>query len=362
VYKSTTDLKNKIIELTENIEREPFSWQEQAIAIKELHEMLTEKNKGVWSEVKTSQELGAFQKSHVNMNIQLAEAIETVPDIFEGCSSLRQGIKALKKFKLDEAYAEIALRRDRTNYGIIAKDHVFHGEDIEIMQKLPDHSIHALISDPIYGVGIFDQRFVNRDNAPSTELPEFEDSSEYFMEHMPKMLNEANRILKEDSVILLFCAFQHAMDLQGWMRDIGYRVDPLPAIWARSANTSRTSQPSLYFNRCYEMMVYGTRGNATLIKAGTTNVLNYAGIMSMAREHVNQKPSALMEDIISRFCIPGHVVLDPQCGSGQTLTAAIKRGCIAYGIEKNQHNYSISLSNYANAVKLKDSGSADLIN
>ena len=49
--------------------------------------------------------------------------------------------------------------------------------------------------------------------------------------------------------------------------------------------------------------------------------------------HPTQKPVPLLERIIEIFTDPGDVVIDPCCGSGSTLRAAMQKGRKAYGFE-----------------------------
>lgn len=51
------------------------------------------------------------------------------------------------------------------------------------------------------------------------------------------------------------------------------------------------------------------------------------------RVHPTQKPVAVMEWVIARYCEPQDVILDPYMGSGTTLIAAKKCGHSAIGIE-----------------------------
>lgn len=54
------------------------------------------------------------------------------------------------------------------------------------------------------------------------------------------------------------------------------------------------------------------------------------------KSHPTQKPVALMVEIIQDFTDPDDVILDPFCGSGTTLVAALRCGRRAIGIEMNE--------------------------
>ena len=53
------------------------------------------------------------------------------------------------------------------------------------------------------------------------------------------------------------------------------------------------------------------------------------------KNHPTQKPVKLMMDLIQDFTDPGDVILDPFCGAGTTLVAALRCGRRAIGIEMN---------------------------
>lgn len=68
----------------------------------------------------------------------------------------------------------------------------------------------------------------------------------------------------------------------------------------------------------------------------STDVLDIPAINNMARERLGwptQKPLALLDLLVRACCPPGGTVLDPCCGSGTTLVAAIAAGRTALGAD-----------------------------
>ncbi len=67
---------------------------------------------------------------------------------------------------------------------------------------------------------------------------------------------------------------------------------------------------------------------------GADEVLEIPSLNNMARERTGyptQKPLALLELLVRACCPPGGLVLDPCCGSGTTLVAAVEAGRRAEG-------------------------------
>lgn len=56
--------------------------------------------------------------------------------------------------------------------------------------------------------------------------------------------------------------------------------------------------------------------------------------------HPAQKPVALLKKLIETFTDPGDVVIDPCCGSGSTLRAAMELGRSTYGFEIDRNFYN----------------------
>ncbi len=70
-----------------------------------------------------------------------------------------------------------------------------------------------------------------------------------------------------------------------------------------------------------------------------TDVLDIPAINNMALERTGwptQKPLALLSTLVEACCPPGGMVMDPMCGSGTTLIAAVRSGRSARGIDIDQ--------------------------
>ena len=130
----------------------------------------------------------------------------------------------------------------------------------------------------------------------------------------------------------------------------------MPGFLHSAGGTGQSNHPARYMSRAYEPFVYGSRGDTSLIKQGMPNVLTYPGVLPTEKQHDVQKPLALMEDLVSRVCLPGHTILDPMAGSATTLIAGVKRGCNVIGFEIDKDKHNAGILRLSEALKIKDGG------
>lgn len=357
IIETRKDISNKIIEILENLERKDFTWQEHVLAIEDLHSMMKAIKGSDWSMRSTAKEIG-ISKSSVITDIDLAKALKEDPTLFEKCDTKKKAIKTLQRYKIDETMAEIALRRSKTDYGKSAMNHLFLGDCTDLVDKLQDKLVNAVISDPFYGIDIDKTKKIDKDHKVSYI---YDDSAELYKKTMSCLIKKLPRVMAKDAWVVFFCVNQHYYWLYSTLKDNGFKADIIPAIWCKSGTPGQTSQPEFIFARTYETFIYARMGGACLIRQGMPNVLHYSVIHSSDKDHPVQKPIALIEDIVSRFCISGQVILDPFAGSGSTLIAALKKGCKPIGFELDPRYYNIALANVSEALKMKDAGRLDLI-
>lgn len=76
-----------------------------------------------------------------------------------------------------------------------------------------------------------------------------------------------------------------------------------------------------------------------------TDVLDIPAINNMAAERTGyptQKPLALLDVLVRACCPPGGLVVDPCCGSGTTLVAAVNAGRRAIGVDCSEAAVRVS--------------------
>lgn len=347
------DVEHRIWEITENLERKDFDWREKVSATTDLMDMLRAKYKKMplrEAAKKTGLSVGA-----ISTDLGLAEVLKADPELFARCKTRDSALKVLQKYKLDETHAELALRKKKTNYGAKAQNFLFHGSCLDLIDNLPDKIVNVLITDPPYGLDL--KNIKRRDSADvAGKASTYEDDADDYYVMIAELLGKLNRVMAETSAFCFFCKVENFTWVVEEFTRLGYNVDTMPGIWYRTGSAGQTNSPNSYFARSYEVFVYGTRGDYSLVKRGQSNILPFAGVSTSDKIHVVEKPLGLMEELVSRFCLPGQVVLDPFSGSATTIVAALKAGCKAIGFEKDEINYNRALLRIADFLSAKDAG------
>lgn len=80
-----------------------------------------------------------------------------------------------------------------------------------------------------------------------------------------------------------------------------------------------------------------------------------------SKDHLTEKPTELLRQLIEAMTVPGEMVADPFGGTASTLVAALELDRRAWGCELLDTNYNAGWGNIANAVKKKQSGEQPVI-
>lgn len=259
-------------------------------------------------------------------------------------------------------------------------------DGIEAVKKIPDSSVHLILSDIPYGIG-HDEWDVLHNNTNSAFLgssPAQQKAGDVFKRRgkplngwsqadrripieyqswCSQFANEWLRVLKPGASALVFAgrrlshrcvvALEDAgftyKDTLAWLRQSSpYRAQRISVVFqrrgdAKSAadwegwrvgNLRPTFEPVLWFVKPYPIgttitdnvleHAVGAFNQEAFVKYELTpdNILHSGFNGNEGRRHIAQKPVRLLQALIELTTKEGQVVLDPFCGSGSTLVAA----------------------------------------
>lgn len=103
----------------------------------------------------------------------------------------------------------------------------------------------------------------------------------------------------------------------------------------------------------YDTCIFATKGRYTLPNGRPDDVIQCQRLNSAELVHPNEKPAALMRQLVEATTKPGELIFDPFAGSGSTLAAAALTGRQYIGIELDPEYCDIALKKVQDALKTR---------
>ena len=143
-----------------------------------------------------------------------------------------------------------------------------------------------------------------------------------------------SRVKSKAPCMILFCAFEQLH----YYIDLGQRYGfkhYIPLVFRKNFSAQVLKANMKVVGNCeYGLILYKDKlpkfnNNGQMIM----NCFDWVRDTQTPKVHPTQKPVPLLERLIEIFTDPGDVIIDPCCGSGSTLRAAIQKNRKAYGFE-----------------------------
>lgn len=320
------------IELYENIHRKDMTFVERSALEKKIYDLKVRQDPS-WG-VRQQAEMMQSSKSSVARNIELAKALEAVPEL----KNSKTADEALKKW--ESIKRELAKRvlgekvRERKIYQW-AEKHYKIGDAIEGMKQLQDGAFDFAEVDPPYGIDLDEQKtggtvaLKGYTEIPTEEYPKFiKDTAE-----------QVYRLLNANSFCVWWFGPSWYSLIVGTLRRVGFAVAEIPAIWCRG-NQGQTNNPGVHLASCYEPFIIARKGSPNLKQPGHSNVLHYGPVPAEKKIHPTQKPIDLYRTILDIFAPAGGTVLVPFAGSGITLLACYIHDMVGIGWDLHEDTKS----------------------
>lgn len=244
---------------------------------------------------------------------------------------------------------------------------LFHGDCLQIMKDLSANSVDCFVCDLPYGCLSVNGIKITRDEnswgkdkqrtttACSWDIPI--DLAEFW--------TQVKRLAKDEHTpVLMFCTTKFGADLINsnpkWFRyDLVWDKGRGVSFLSANKMPMRSHEMIYVFSKAgarYERVdisgdfpevkawgkektakVYNLKSDTTIADAGRRCVKSVIQLMNFGKknQHPTEKPVALYEWLIQRYCPKGGTILDPTAGSFNSVQAALNLGRKAIGIEKD---------------------------
>jgi len=203
---------------------------------------------------------------------------------------------------------------------------VMTGDCVELLRSLPTESVDLVLTDPPYLVTYRprDGRRIENDTGVRWLRPAF---AELF------------RVLKSNSFCLTFYGWPSADLFVSAFRTSGFRlVSHISFVKSYASFVG-------YTRAQHEVAYLLAKGRPPKPEEPISDVLHWQ--YTENKLHPAQKPVSVLVPLVEAFSKPDGIVLDPFCGSGSSLVAAIKTSRQFLGIEIDPMYAQLSRSRLA---------------
>jgi len=325
-------------ELDENIQRENLTWQERAAA----HARLLKLRQAQALQVGTAAPSIADISIEVRGNADGVNQENTRREIIVARHLGNPAVQAAKT--VDEAYKilkkEEAHEKSRALGASVGKTfsasmhRALNEDSLAWMRTAPAEQFDCILTDSPYGMGADS---FGDSGGVAAGAHGYADTPELYESILRVCETELFRLAKVQAHMYWFCDIDKFMDTRERFRAAGWQVFRTPLIWYKKTGM-RAPWPESGPQRKFETILYAVKGKRPVLKM-LGDVLDYGPDANAG--HAAQKPVALLQDLLSRTCLPGNTVFDPFVGSGSTIVAAHSLKCIATGIEIDTASYGI---------------------
>ena len=269
-----------------------------------------------WSSTARTAELCGVSYATVSRDLQLAAAIEVMPSLADEDNKTNAFRKVNRL--IEDIERELLLRRRQATVKLLDSN-VIQGDATSLILSLENDSIDCIITDPPYG----------DDNLPfgqphRTEK-EFDDSPESTLALLRSIAPQLRRVLKSSGHLYAFFGpklWQQSIDI--W-KGAGFDVRSVVCIWHKTGGATGTVNWDHDFAPVWEPFLFAHNGERRLLRK-RDNLFSFAPDRGGERYHANQKPIALIKELIELSTDKTELVFDPFGGSGSTAVAAKESG------------------------------------
>lgn len=197
-------------------------------------------------------------------------------------------------------------------------------------------------------------------------------TDEEYREFLKKILKNALAVTKEDAHVFCYCDQCKIGLIQDLYKELGVENKRV-CLWVKNGFNPT---PGVAFNKCYEPVVYGTKGRPSLTKGienlneiqnkefSTGNrlieeVLDQLDVWLVKRlagidyQHATSKPPDLHEKAIRRCTKVGDIILDSTAGSGSIMVSADQLKRHAYMCELELNFCDLIINRYVKLTNIK---------
>lgn len=323
-FEDLTPREQLAIEFVENEKRKDFEYPERVKAIARYHELCVQEEGLGWTHEDTAKALGLKRRT-VDQHIQVHGEVErgTIdPKIVKTFGAARNQAIRIRARRAEDEFSTTV---QGTLYTLT--DSILTADFNQWARTYDGFPFNLLHCDFPYGIGS------DQFGQGARHLGVYGDSPAGYRQLCDTLRDNIDRICAPSAHIIFW--FHPTFYCETWQflnALPGFKFDEYPLTWTKSDNAGIIPDPQRRPRRIYEMAFFGWRGDRMLAPAGTRSNQVAA---PKSDEHPHAKPEPVLHHFFEMLVTPATRLLDPTCGSGTALRAALSLGadCVL-GIER----------------------------
>lgn len=325
-----------LIELEENVKRKNLTWQDECAAVLKFHEIQKSLDPA-WTAEKTGEALNYTPQTlsrYLSVAKEIASGNERVAAApkFSTAHNITARTAARKR---DSAIAEV-LGEAKPTQDIP----LLNTDFIEWSKSYDGPKFNFLHCDFPYGVNASEH-----DQGSAADHGGYADTFKVYEELISALHTNLDRVVAESAHIMFWFSLDYYQYTLDRLSAMGWRVNPFPLIWHKSDNTGILPDPKRGPRRIYETAFFGSRGDRFVVQP-VSNLFPHPVTKTI---HMSEKPVGMLKHFFRMFCDEHSIMLDPTCGSANSVKAAMQSGVAhCLGIERDQEFFNLAKENFFN--------------
>lgn len=367
-FEDLSSTETMIVELEENLKRSDLSWQDTAAAIAQLHSIYLSSD-STWTHGKTGEAVG-LEASYIGRFLRVASELSN-PAIARQ-AALETAFNMLKR--ADERRSADALSEIMSaSHEVVMPAALPEGEEssegeepseeepataapapsilhtpfafwAKTYSGLPFNFLHC---DFPYGINVFDGEY-----GDNTGEQGYSDTKDVYFDLIEVLAEHQDKLISHSAHVMFWFSMEHYETTMFMFRalfpDMVWQKFPL--IWMKSDNVGIMPDPKRGPRRIYETCLIGTRGDRPVVKP----IANAYSCPTDKRFHPSTKPEPMLRHFFQMFVDNGTRMLDPTCGSGSALRAAVTAGAESVlGLEMDKEYFDVASKAFETFMRLR---------
>jgi ParB/RepB/Spo0J family partition protein len=297
------------IEWEENERRSDLSWQEKHDFLIKRIERQKAKNPD-WTQDKMAADTNKVQ-SVINDHL-IVESFKNNPTVASS-ETFNKALKEAKRLK-ERAKADAWVNASLSDFDKCASP-IIQADFHEWAKAYDGPKFNLIHCDFPYGIN---------SQASGSNPSGYDDRPEVYWELIATLTTKIDTFCAESAHMIFWCsaniAIAHATYIR-LCRIPGFSWDEVPLMWVKSDGKGIAPDPQRRFRRVYELAFFGWRGDRR-----HSALKDNAFAAPSTGEHPHAKPTSVLQHFFSGLVDANTRLLDPTCGSGSAIRAAMALG------------------------------------